>query len=67
MPYTTQASIDDAVKRFVGRSQYTLQEREGVSGQLKKLKSYFVAKGVDLSGTTAREPGSHIFVGGVLD
>ncbi len=30
MPYTTQASIDDAVKRFVGRSQYTLQEREGV-------------------------------------
>lgn len=30
MPFTTQASIDDAVNRFVARSKYTLQEREGV-------------------------------------
>lgn len=30
MPYTTQASIDDAVLRFVAKSRDTLQERDGV-------------------------------------
>jgi hypothetical protein len=43
-----------------------LQNREGVSGQLKKLQSYFVAKGVDLSTTPARTPASQIYIGGAL-
>ncbi len=44
-----------------------VQEREGVSGQLKKLKAFYIAKGVDLSATPSRDASSHIFVGGVLD
>lgn len=43
-----------------------LQGREGVSGQLKKLQSYFTAKGVDLSNTPARMPASQILIGGPL-
>lgn len=43
-----------------------LQAREGVSGQLKKLKAYFIAKGVDLVGQAARTPASEIVVGVVL-
>lgn len=43
-----------------------LQERDGVSGQLKKLHAYFVAKGVDVSGVEARDPASQIFLGAVL-
>lgn len=43
-----------------------LQNREGVSGQLKKLKNYFEAKGVDLTNTPARIPASQILIGGPL-
>lgn len=43
-----------------------LQGREGVSGQLKKLKNYFDAKGVDLSNTPARLPASQILIGGAI-
>lgn len=44
-----------------------LQGREGVSGQLTKLKSYFEAKGVDVSAVATREAASQIFVGAALD
>ena len=43
-----------------------LQGREGVSGQLTKLKAYFEAKGVDLT-APARDAASQIFVGAALD
>lgn len=43
-----------------------LENREGVSGQAKKLESYFIAKGVDLSGSSARTPISQIFIGSKL-
>jgi hypothetical protein len=39
-----------------------LQSREGVSGQLKRLQSFFIAKGVDLT-APAREASSQIFFG----
>jgi len=41
-----------------------LESREGVSGQVRRLKLYFIAKGVDLSsnpGTTT--PKSQIYIG----
>lgn len=41
-----------------------LEAREGVSGQTKKLKLYFIAKGVDLSGASSpKTPNSNIFIG----
>lgn len=43
-----------------------VQGREGVTGQLKKLKNYFSAKGVDLTGVPARTPSSQILIGGPL-
>jgi len=39
-----------------------LQSREGVSGQLKRLQSLFIAKGVDLT-APARDASSQIFFG----
>lgn len=44
-----------------------LQAREGVSGQLKKLKAFFIAKGVDLTGVASRTESSQIVVGVALD
>lgn len=45
-----------------------LTERESVSGQLKKLKLYFIARGVEFSSTQkAVTPRSEILVGGALD
>ncbi len=44
-----------------------VQERDGVSGQLKKLNAYFVAKGLDNTGTAIRDPVSSIFFGAALD
>lgn len=43
-----------------------LEGRESVSTQLKKLKSYFCAKGVELS-ETSRTATSQILVGVALD
>lgn len=40
-----------------------LQAREGVSGQGRKLKSYFQAKGVDLHGSLVPTPNSNILIG----
>jgi len=44
-----------------------VQEREGVSGQLKRLKAFFIAKGTDLVGAAARDPMSQIFFGSPLE
>ena len=44
-----------------------LESREGISGQAKKLKLYFIAKGVDLSDAgAAKTPKSNIFIGSKL-
>lgn len=43
-----------------------LENREGVSGQAKRLKLYFIAKGVDLSDSPAKTPKSNIFIGSKL-
>lgn len=43
-----------------------LQEREGVSSQLAKLKGFFTAKGVSTSATPVKDPISQIFVGAPL-
>lgn len=56
--YTSEAY--DALKTV-------LQARENVSDQVKRLKFYFIAKGVDLSGTSpVKKPVSHIFIGSEL-
>ncbi len=44
-----------------------VQERDGVSGQLKRLNAYFVAKGLDTTGTAIRDAASQIFLGAALD
>lgn len=44
-----------------------LQEREGVSGQLKRLKAFFIAKGAALDGVPSRDASSQIFLGSPLD
>jgi hypothetical protein len=59
-------SVQEYSKEVYEALKTILQNREGVSGQLKKLQSYFVAKGVDLSSTPARAPASQILIGGPL-
>lgn len=44
-----------------------LLERDGVSTFIERLKSYFVAKGVEITDTPEHTAKSGIFVGGVLD
>jgi hypothetical protein len=39
-----------------------LENREGISGQVEKLKSFFLAKGIDLY-DSPRNPNSNIFIG----
>ncbi len=44
-----------------------LEAREGVSDSVKRLKLYFIAKGVDVSSTPgAHTPRSNIFIGSGL-
>lgn len=44
-----------------------LESRENITGQTKRLKLYFIAKGVDISDTpTVPTPNSNIFIGSVL-
>lgn len=43
-----------------------LTARESVSGQLKRLKLYFIARGVDLSSGSAKPASSQIFIGAEL-
>ena len=45
----------------------TLQGRESVSLQLKKLKGLFIAKGVFITESSTPTPVSHILVGSVLE
>lgn len=64
---TVESTIEDYTKDVYEELKAILQSREGVSGQLKKLKAYFSAKGVDLSTTPSRDPKSQILIGGGLD
>jgi lipocalin len=43
----------------------TIEAREAVTGQSKKLKLYFIARGVDVSdgSTTVHKPKSNILIG----
>lgn len=43
-----------------------LLSRESVSGQGKRLKLYFIAKGVDLNDSDTRPAASQIFIGSEL-
>ncbi len=44
-----------------------LEAREGVSDEVKRLKLYFIAKGIDVSTATAvPTPNSNIFIGSGL-
>lgn len=45
-----------------GALKIVLQEREGVSGQLKRLNAFYVSKGYDPS-VSIQDPTSQIFVG----
>lgn len=61
---------DDLTEEYVKDTylalKTVLENREGVSGQAKRLKLYFIAKGVDLSDTSAKTPKSNIFIGSKL-
>jgi hypothetical protein len=65
-------AIDPAVTEEYSKETYlalktVLEARESVSGQPKKLKLYFIAKGVDLSDAgAAKTPRSNIFIGSKL-
>lgn len=43
-----------------------LESREEVSGQGKRLKLYYIAKGVELNNVPANSPNSNILIGGAL-
>lgn len=51
--------VHDALKAI-------LIARENVSDQVKRLKLYFVAKGVDVSDSDSRPAASQIFIGSEL-
>lgn len=64
-------SIDEELEADYTKEVYlalkgVLEARESVSGQPKKLKLYFVAKGIDVSDTSSVTPKSNIFIGSKL-
>jgi len=63
---TFTSTVQEYSKVLYEECKAVLQGREGVSGQLKKLKAYFDAKGTDLSNTVVRDPKSQILIGGAL-
>lgn len=70
--FETVEAIEPAVTETYVKETYlalkgVLETRDSVSGQPKKLKLYFIAKGVDLSDTgAAKTPKSNIFIGSKL-
>ncbi len=57
----------DYTKESYEALKLVLESREGVSGQGKRLKLYFIAKGVDLSSSPpVHLPASNILIGGEL-
>lgn len=63
LPSGTVQSYNEYVYKYL---RSVLQARESISLQLKKLKSFFVAKGVNVSETPVKDPISQIFVGASL-
>lgn len=63
LPQGTVQGYNEYVYKYL---RSVLQERESVSGQLKKLKALFVAKGVNVGDSPVKEPMSQIFVGARL-
>jgi hypothetical protein len=66
-----EALPEEVAEEYTSVTYLTLREvlenRESVSGQPKKLKLYFIAKGVDLStANTVKTPKSNIFIGSKL-
>lgn len=61
------ALLPDYTKEVYEALKLVLEGRDSVSGQGKKLKLYFIAKGVDLTGASpTHRPASNILFGGVL-
>lgn len=60
-------TVEEYTKEVYEALKGILEAREGVSGQGKRLKLYFVAKGVDLIGVPSITPNSNIFLGGVAE
>lgn len=65
------AALPEGLVEAYDRANYealktVVQNREAVSGQLKRLSEFFKAKGVDLTGVPSRDAKSHIFIGGAL-
>lgn len=63
---TIESTAEEYSKQVYEELKAILQARESVSGQLKKLKAYFMAKDVDLTTTPARDQKSQILIGGPL-
>lgn len=70
--FETVEAVEPTVEETYTKETYlalksVLEARDSVSGQPKKLKLYFIAKGVDLSDAgAAKTPTSNIFVGSKL-
>lgn len=65
--YETLSSLTEeeyTVETYTGLKG-VLETRESVSGQLKRLKAYFISKGVAID-TPARDATSQIFLGSPL-
>lgn len=64
--------LPDGLEQEYSKATYdalrgVLISRETISMQGTRLKAYFVARGLDLSGESARVPSSQILIGGALD
>ncbi len=60
-------TVEEYTKEVYEALKGVLEARESVSGQPKRLKLYFIAKGVDLLGVPSTTPNSNIFLGGVAE
>lgn len=63
---TITTSAEEYSREVYEQLKAVLQTREGISGQLKKLYSYFTAHGLDLTNTPVRPANSQILIGGPL-
>ena len=66
--FETLEAVEPALTESYTKALYdalkeTIQNRDGVSGQGRKLKAYFSARGVDVSGSTVPTPNSNILIG----
>jgi hypothetical protein len=53
----------DYTKEVYEALRTVLENRENVSGQTKKLKLFFLSKGIDLNGSAIATANSNIFIG----